>query len=187
MHEHQSRVLDLALRCDALRFGQFTLKSGRLSPYFFNAGRFDHGAALGALGDCYARTLLASGIGLDMIFGPAYKGIPLATTTAIALAANGRDVPVHRVVYEALTGADITGLDLDHLCRNPGCVNPAHHEPVTHAENQRRIAKMQNECRRAGHDWSDPRNVRVRPNGARYCAECDRIDQRRRRRVREAA
>ena len=100
---------------------------------------------------------------------------------------NGRDVPVHRVVYEALTGADITGLDLDHLCRNPGCVNPAHHEPVTHAENQRRIAKMQNKCRRAGHDWSDPRNVRVRPNGARYCAECDRIDQRRRRRVREAA
>lgn len=94
MHEHQSRFLDLALRCDALRFGQFTLKSGRLSPYFFNAGRFDHGAALGALGDCYARTLLASGIGLDMIFGPAYKGIPLATTTAIALAANGRDVPV---------------------------------------------------------------------------------------------
>ena len=94
MHEHQSRFLDLALRCDALRFGQFTLKSGRLSPYFFNAGRFDHGAALGALGDCYARTLLASGIGLDMIFGPAYKGIPLATTTAIALAAKGRDVPV---------------------------------------------------------------------------------------------
>lgn len=94
MHEHQTRFLDLALRCEALRFGQFTLKSGRLSPYFFNAGRFDHGAALGALGDCYARALMAAGIGLDMLFGPAYKGIPLATATAVALAAQGRDVPV---------------------------------------------------------------------------------------------
>ncbi len=94
MHAHQTRFLDLALRCEALRFGQFTLKSGRLSPYFFNAGRFDHGAALGALGDCYARTLLASDIAFDMLFGPAYKGIPLATSTAIALATHGRDAPV---------------------------------------------------------------------------------------------
>jgi orotate phosphoribosyltransferase len=94
MHDYQTRFLDLALRCDALRFGQFTLKSGRLSPYFFNAGRFDHGAALALLGDCYAQALLAAGIGVDSLFGPAYKGIPLATTSAIALSAQGLDVPV---------------------------------------------------------------------------------------------
>ncbi len=94
MLEHQTRFLDLAVHSQALCFGEFTLKSGRLSPYFFNAGRFDSGAALGALGECYAEALLAAGIGFDMLFGPAYKGIPLATTTAIALAARGHDVPV---------------------------------------------------------------------------------------------
>ncbi|WP_138443542.1 HNH endonuclease [Sinomonas susongensis] len=86
----------------------------------------------------------------------------------------GRDQPAHRVVYILTRGEDITGLDLDHLCRNPACVNPDHHEAVTHAENQRRIAKHQTACRRAGHDWTDPNNVRTRPNGKRYCAECDR-------------
>ena len=94
MLDHQTRFLDLALHAQALCFGEFTLKSGRLSPYFFNAGRFDHGIALGTLGDCYADALLAAGIRFDMLFGPAYKGIPLATTTAIALAARGHDVPV---------------------------------------------------------------------------------------------
>jgi orotate phosphoribosyltransferase len=92
--EHQSRFFDLALRCQVLRFGEFTLKSGRVSPYFFNAGRFDHGAALATLGQCYAQALEDSGLEFDMLFGPAYKGIPLATTLAIALAARGRDVPV---------------------------------------------------------------------------------------------
>ncbi|WP_417252160.1 orotate phosphoribosyltransferase [Castellaniella sp.] len=70
-----------------LRFGEFKTKSGRLSPYFFNAGLFDSGASVGRLGQFYAHALLASGLSFDMLFGPAYKGIPLATTAAIALAA----------------------------------------------------------------------------------------------------
>lgn len=89
----------------------------------------------------------------------------------------GRDQPAHRVVFALATGSDLTGLDLDHLCRNRACVRPSHHEPVTHAENQARIAKHQKRCRRSGHDWSDPNNVRTRPNGRRYCAECDRQAQ----------
>lgn len=94
MKPHQSRFLDLALDRQVLRFGQFTLKSGRTSPYFFNAGLFDSGAALKALGECYADALEASGLDFDMLFGPAYKGIPLATALSVALAARGRDVPV---------------------------------------------------------------------------------------------
>lgn len=90
----------------------------------------------------------------------------------------GRDQPVHRIVFSLLTGQDLTGLDLDHLCRNPPCVRPSHHEAVTHAENQLRIRLATKACRRAGHDWSDPNNVRTRPSGHRYCAECDRIAQR---------
>jgi orotate phosphoribosyltransferase len=91
---HQSRFLDLALARDVLRFGEFTLKSGRTSPYFFNAGRFDSGAALAELGECYADALESSGLDFDMLFGPAYKGIPLATALAVALARRGRDLPL---------------------------------------------------------------------------------------------
>ena len=94
MKLHQRRFLDLALDRQVLRFGQFTLKSGRTSPYFFNAGLFDSGAALQALGECYADALEDSGLAFDMLFGPAYKGIPLATALSVALAARGRDVPV---------------------------------------------------------------------------------------------
>ena len=95
MRAHQREFLDLALAKNALRFGEFTLKSGRISPYFFNAGLFDSGAALDALGRAYAQTLVAAGIGFDMLFGPAYKGIALATATAIALAReHTRDVPL---------------------------------------------------------------------------------------------
>jgi len=86
--------LDLALGRSVLRFGEFSLKSGRISPYFFNAGLIDSGQALQALGRAYAARLIASGLAFDMLFGPAYKGIALASATAIALAdTHGRDVP----------------------------------------------------------------------------------------------
>ncbi len=95
MKPYQSQFLDAALTCEALRFGEFTLKSGRVSPYFFNAGRFDHGRALDTLGRCYAAALADDGLDFDMLFGPAYKGLPLATALAVALWRDqGRDVPV---------------------------------------------------------------------------------------------
>jgi len=86
MQEYQREFLNLALECNVLRFGEFTLKSGRKSPYFFNAGLFDTGTALAALGRFYARTIIDSGMQFDMLFGPAYKGIPLVAVTAAALA-----------------------------------------------------------------------------------------------------
>jgi orotate phosphoribosyltransferase len=94
MHEYQLTFIDLALAREALRFGRFTLKSGRESPYFFNAGLFSDGAAAAVLGRCYAAAIARSGIAFDMIFGPAYKGIPLATATVIALSEHhNRNVP----------------------------------------------------------------------------------------------
>ena len=95
MRAHQKEFIELVLARQVLRFGQFTLKSGRVSPYFFNAGLVNDGAALATLGTCYADAIVESGMAFDMLFGPAYKGIPLATATAIAFAArHGRDVPV---------------------------------------------------------------------------------------------
>jgi orotate phosphoribosyltransferase len=94
MHQYQLTFIDLALKRAALTFGEFRLKSGRESPYFFNAGRFSDGEAAAALGRCYAAAIAASGIGFDMLFGPAYKGIPLVTAAAVALAEqHGRSVP----------------------------------------------------------------------------------------------
>ena len=85
MQDHKLRFFQLALSKSNLRFGSFTLKSGRISPYFFNAGGFDDGASLSELGRCYADAIVASAVGFDMLFGPAYKGIPLAAAAAIAL------------------------------------------------------------------------------------------------------
>lgn len=82
-----------AVDCGVLRFGQFKTKAGRMSPYFFNAGLFDDGAKLGRLAQFYAQRIVASGIEFDMIFGPAYKGIPLGATLAVELARLGRNVP----------------------------------------------------------------------------------------------
>mgnify|MGYP000932844343 CR=1 FL=1 len=80
--------VQFSLDCGVLKFGEFKTKAGRMSPYFFNAGLFDDGAKLGRLASFYAQRLVGSGIAFDMIFGPAYKGIPLAAATSIALANN---------------------------------------------------------------------------------------------------
>ncbi|RFA30045.1 orotate phosphoribosyltransferase [Alkalilimnicola ehrlichii] len=91
---YQQAFIDFALATDVLRFGEFTLKSGRRSPYFFNAGLFNTGRTLAELGRFYARAVIEAGVEFDMVFGPAYKGIPLASALAIALAdEHGRDVP----------------------------------------------------------------------------------------------
>ena len=94
MQPYQQQFLELALSKQVLRFGEFTLKSGRLSPYFFNAGLFDDGNSLHTVSQCYAERILDCELGFDMLFGPAYKGIPLATAAAIALAQRGCNVPV---------------------------------------------------------------------------------------------
>ncbi|MGH8371209.1 MAG: orotate phosphoribosyltransferase [Gammaproteobacteria bacterium] len=118
MQNYRHEFLEFALQRGVLRFGEFILKSGRKSPYFFNAGLFNSGAMLAALGRFYAQTVMDSGIQFDMLFGPAYKGIPLATVTATALAEqHGRDLPYCFNRKEAkdhgeggsLVGAPLTG------------------------------------------------------------------------------
>lgn len=94
MRDYQRRFIEFALEHDVLRFGSFTLKSGRVSPYFFNAGAFDTGATLAALGRFYADAIVAADIGFDMLLGPAYKGIPLAAAAAVQLSdVHDLDVP----------------------------------------------------------------------------------------------
>lgn len=93
MHAFRQDFIRFAVAQQVLRFGEFQTKAGRLSPYFFNSGLFQDGAALRELCQFYAQAILASGIEFDMLFGPAYKGIPLAAGTAIALAEQGRNVP----------------------------------------------------------------------------------------------
>ena len=91
--DFRQEFIEFALKQDVLRFGEFTTKAGRLSPYFFNAGLFNDGNALDRLSQFYAKAILASGITIDMLFGPAYKGIPLAAVSALALTRAGRNLP----------------------------------------------------------------------------------------------
>lgn len=118
MQSHQKQFIELAIARQALNFGDFTLKSGRNSPYFFNAGLFSTGAALAELGRCYASAIVGSGVQFDMLFGPAYKGIPLAAATAVALSSHHQlDVPYAYNRKEAkdhgeggtIVGAELTG------------------------------------------------------------------------------
>src|SRR5687768_8811828 len=94
MQTHKHAFFEFCIRQGVLKFGDFVLKSGRKSPYFFNTGLINSGAALAALGGFYAQAIVDAGLQFDVLFGPAYKGIPLAAATAIALAQqHGRDVP----------------------------------------------------------------------------------------------
>jgi len=116
MQAHQSEFIELARRNEVLKFGEFTLKSGRQSPYFFNAGSFSSGGALAVLGRCYAQRIVDSGVEFDVLLGPAYKGIPLAAATAVALSEHfSRDVPFAYNRKEAKThgeGGTLVGAPL---------------------------------------------------------------------------
>lgn len=116
LQAYQREFIAFAIEQGVLRFGEFTLKSGRVSPYFFNAGLFKSGAALARLGRFYARAIADSGIAADVLFGPAYKGIPLAATTAVALADHhDRDLPFAFNRKEAKDhgeGGNIVGAEL---------------------------------------------------------------------------
>jgi len=116
MRDYQKAFIDFAISQDVLRFGEFTLKSGRTSPYFFNAGLFNTGEALAKLGQNYAQAIIDSGIKFDVLFGPAYKGIPLAAATAVALSErHGRNVPYsfnRKEAKEHGEGGNIVGAPL---------------------------------------------------------------------------
>jgi orotate phosphoribosyltransferase len=118
LQDNKKRFIQLAIENDVLRFGEFTLKSGRTSPYFFNAGLFNSGKALAELGACYAKVIIDQALEFDVLFGPAYKGIPLAAAIAVALSTeHGIDKPYAFNRKEAkdhgeggsLVGADVHG------------------------------------------------------------------------------
>lgn len=117
MAPYKRSFLELALNAHALKFGEFTLKSGRVSPYFFNASAFSTGLQLKTLGECYREAIVDSGVVFDGLFGPAYKGIPLATAVSVAFAEQLKDFPVSFNRKEAkahgeggrLLGAPLTG------------------------------------------------------------------------------
>ena len=118
MQNYKQQFFELAMAQGNLKFGKFTLKSGRISPYFFNAGGFDDGRSLEILSDCYAQAILDSGVAFDLLFGPAYKGIPLAAGIAIMLnASHQRNIPFAYNRKEAkdhgeggtLVGAELKG------------------------------------------------------------------------------
>lgn len=117
MDSVRQAFIELAVRCDVLKFGEFELKSGRKSPYFFNAGGFATGSALATLGRCYAAAIIEANLVPDTLFGPAYKGIPLVATTAVALAEHHDcDVPYAFNRKEAKThgeGGNIVGSGLN--------------------------------------------------------------------------
>jgi orotate phosphoribosyltransferase len=113
--DFRQEFIEFSLARNVLRFGEFKTKAGRLSPYFFNAGLFNDGAALDRVSQFYANAILASGVAFDMLFGPAYKGIPLACATALALARSGRNAPFAFNRKEAKDhgeGGDIVGAPL---------------------------------------------------------------------------
>ncbi|MBD3634446.1 MAG: orotate phosphoribosyltransferase [Methylophaga sp.] len=116
MKDYQRKFIEFALQTGVLKFGSFTLKSGRQSPYFFNSGLFNTGACLARLGRFYARTIAESGLDFDVLFGPAYKGIPLASTTVVALAdQHDRDVPYvfnRKEIKDHGEGGQLVGAEL---------------------------------------------------------------------------
>lgn len=115
MSDFRQQFIDFTLQYDVLRFGDFKTKAGRPSPYFFNAGLFNDGLALKKLGQFYAQAILASGIHFDALFGPAYKGIPLVSTIAIALAEAGYNHPFsfnRKKIKDHGEGGDIVGAPL---------------------------------------------------------------------------
>lgn len=116
MKDYQRDFIEFALHTGVLKFGSFTLKSGRQSPYFFNSGLFNSGASLARLGRFYARTIAEAGIDFDVLFGPAYKGIPLASTTVVALAdQHDQDMPYvfnRKEIKDHGEGGQLVGAEL---------------------------------------------------------------------------